>query len=165
MGHSDGPRGIGGWLAFYLVTWGVLVPLASGAGLYANLYADPAVGAFYGARWPVVQAINLAIGFLALAAIFYSVWRFFFRRNWQTVRIAIAVMWMALVPAPLLEVAAVSTLGGLDLDALMSAKIGSLIKPVIHITIWTAYLLRSVRVANTYPREDADEAELAEVFE
>ena len=38
-------------------------------------------------------------------------------------------------------------------------------RALVYATIWTAYLLRSVRVANTYPREDADEAELTEVFE
>jgi hypothetical protein len=39
-----------------------------------------------------------------------------------------------------------------------------LFQPLIYSAIWTAYLLRSERVANTYERYP-DENELADVFE
>lgn len=164
MAFRDGPTGIGGWLAFYLLTLGIISPLVTGINLYANLYADPAVGQFYGERWPAIQATTFAINFLLYAAVFYIVWRFFFRRNWKTVRLAIGVMWIAVVPAPLLEVAIVWILGGVDLATLMPAVASDLVKPIIYTTVWTAYLLRSTRVANTYPRQAPDE-ELATVFE
>ena len=165
MACRDGPSGIGGWLAFYLVTLGVISPLVTIVNLYSNLFADPAVGTFYGDRWPALLAAELAINFLLLAAIYYVVWRFFLRKEWRTVRIAIAVMWISAVPVALLELVVVSLLGGLDFGALVPASIGDLLKPMIYSALWTTYLLRSVRVANTYPREDEAAEGLAEVFE
>ena len=164
MAFRDGPTGIGGWLAFYLVTLGIISPLATGINLYANLYGDPATGQFYGESWPALQVTTLAVNFLLLAAVFYTVWRFFFRRNWKTVRTAIALMWTMAVLAPLLEVAIVAVLSGVGPGALISIMLADLVKPMIYALIWTLYLLRSTRVANTYPRQEPDE-ELATVFE
>jgi uncharacterized membrane protein (UPF0182 family) len=164
MAFRDGPRGIGGWLGFFLITLGVIGPLRILINTY-GLFADPRVAAAYGDRWTMLGAAEAVLIVLNLGALAFLVWRFFAYRTWQTVRICIVGIWLLPIVVTVLETLVVTLIGGIPAGPLMMQMLPDLFQALIYATIWTAYLLRSVRVANTYPREDADGAELAEVFE
>jgi hypothetical protein len=164
MAYSDGPRGIGGWLAFFLITLGVIAPLRIVITAY-GLFSDPQIASAYGDRWAMLVPVEALLIVLNLGALAYLVWRFFARHTWQTVRICVAGIWLIPIVITVLEMLAVTLIGGVPAGPLMTQMMPDMAKALVYATIWSAYLLRSVRVANTYPREGADEAELAEVFE
>ncbi|WP_423606533.1 DUF2569 family protein [Sphingomonas sp. MS122] len=163
MAYSDGPRGIGGWLGLFLLTLGVFSPLRIFFTAY-GLFSDPQVAAAYGDRWPLLATAEVILIVLNLAAIAFLLWRFFMHRNWQSVRIGIAGIWLIPVGVTLLEIAAVSLIGGVPAGRLIAQMGPDMAQALIYSIVWTAYLLRSVRVANTYPRELPGDA-LVEVFE
>lgn len=164
MAYSDGPRGIGGWLGFFLITLGVIGPVRILITAY-GLFADPQIAAAYGDRWTVLAIAEAVLIALNLAALAFLVWRFFARRTWKTVRICIAALWLLPIVVTVLDTLVVTLIGGVSAGPLIAQMMPDMFRALVYATIWTAYLLRSVRVANTYPREDADEAELTEVFE
>jgi len=164
MAYGDGPRGIGGWLGFFLITLGVIGPVRILITAY-GLFADPQIAAAYGDRWAMLALAEAVLIVLNLAALAFLVWRFFARRTWQTVRICIAALWLLPIAVTVLETLVVTLIGGVSAGPLIAQMMPDMIRAAVYATIWSAYLLRSVRVANTYPRDDADEAELAEVFE
>jgi hypothetical protein len=164
MAYGDGPRGIGGWLAFFLITLGVFAPLRIAITAY-DVFSDPQIAAAYGDRWTMLISVEAVLVALNLGALAYLVWRFFVHRAWQTVRICIAGLWLIPIVITVLETLAITLIGGVPAGPLITQMMPDMAKVLVYSTIWSAYLLRSVRVANTYPREDADEAELAEVFE
>ena len=163
MAYRDGPRGIGGWLVFFLMTVGVFAPLRILFTAY-GLFSDPQVAAAYGDRWPLLATTEVILIALNLAALAFLVWRFFMHRTWQSVRIGIAGIWLIPIAVTILETLAVTLIGGVSAAALLTQMSPDLAQMLIYSTVWTAYLLRSVRVANTYPRENEEE-ELTEVFE
>lgn len=164
MAYSEGPRGIGGWLGFFLITLGVIAPLRILLTAY-GLFSDPQIAAAYGERWTMLVSVEAVLIVLNLGALGFLVWRFFAHRTWQTVRICVAGIWLIPIVITVLETLAVTLIGGVPAGPLITQMMPDMAKALVYATLWTAYLLRSVRVANTYPREDADEAELAEVFE
>ncbi|MFN4097678.1 MAG: DUF2569 family protein [Sphingomonas sp.] len=163
MAFRDGPSGIGGWLAFFLVTLGVFTPIRLAATAY-SFFADPQIAAAYGERWPALVTAELMLMAASVVAIAYLMWRFFMRRTWRTVQIAVAGIWAIAVGAMVLDTFIVALLGGIAIDILVQDSVADYLKALFYAVLWTTYLLRSTRVANTYPREDAPE-ELTAVFE
>jgi len=163
MAFRDGPAGIGGWLAFFLITLGVFTPIRLAMTAF-GFFTDPQFAAAFGDRWPALVTAELTLMGLSVLGIAYMLWRFFTRRTWRTVQIAVAGIWGISVGAMVLDTLIVALIGGIALAPLVAEAVPDYLKSLIYAVIWTAYLLRSVRVANTYPREDAPE-ELTEVFE
>lgn len=166
MARDGELHGIGGWLAFFLLTLGVITPigtLISAAATADTSQMDPALLD----RWPRVVAAEWALSGLTAALCWFSVYRFLKVRNWQTVRIGVATLLLMAFVAILVEPVLVSILLGVDTGAIYQNMGGQLARPIGYVTIWTAYLLRSTRVANTYPRDPlADDAQaLGEIFE
>jgi len=156
-------RGIGGWLAFFILTLTVFGPIGSVTQTMSDLYGNPAIADFYGANWGLLQAIELTVMAATIAASLFMGWRLYAVHNWQSVRIAIAGMWIAPLVGMLIDAAAVALVAGLPLGPLLSQLGGELFRPAVYAAIWTAYLLRSERVANTYERypETYEEAAIA----
>jgi hypothetical protein len=150
MAYSDDSelRGVGGWLG--LLVFGMLVgaPLSLLAGAAGTIgsaeQANPAL-----ATLPVWQQVTWLIwGFsLAQAAIHATgAWRLITRQVPQTVRFAIGALWIG---GPLLNV-----IGNLTIDTVAGVSpvddlLGSL-RSFAYAGVWTAYLLKSQRVKNTY---------------
>lgn len=158
-------RGIGGWLAFFLVVIGVFSPLRVAGTLWTNLYGDPSVAAAYGAAWPTLELAEWIIAGLTLAGCWFVVWRLYRVRNWTSVRIAIAGIWLLALGTIFVEMVAVAWIAGIPLDQLGAGLVAELVRPIIFCLVWTAYLLKSVRVANTYDRDGLGTGETAEVFQ
>lgn len=163
MAYTDGPRGIGGWLAFFLVTLSIFGPLLEIASIVAQL-SNPDIARAYGARWPGVRTSALALSATGIVICWFLAGRFLLIRNWRTVRIGVGGLWLLCALNVLVAPLLVSYFGGIPFRALVNQLLPALVRPVLYAMIWTAYLLRSRRVRNTYADPDANEAELARVF-
>jgi len=155
--------GVGGWLAFFVISLAVLTPLAMAAGTAANLYGNPAIGAAYGDRWMALQAFEWTLSLLVIALAWFMAWRLMKVEVWQTVRIVIAGIWLIGIGSVVVEGLGVWLIGGMSFDLTVGAIAPELIRPCIYGAVWTAYFLRSQRVANTYLREP-DESDVTEIF-
>jgi len=160
-GDPDG-GGVGGWLAFLVLVLAVFRPLAVLVSTVANLYGDPNVALAYGAVWPTVQAFEWLLNAAMIGGCWYLAWRLYYRPVWRTVPITIAGIWLVSVAYQLIDLAGVSVISGAPFGLLIGYVVRPLVQSVIFSALWTAYLLRSKRVANTYLRHD--EREVAEVF-
>jgi len=165
MSNGDGElRGIGGWLAFFLVVMGVFSPLRVAVTLWTNLYEDPQVAAAYGANWPTLELVEWIIAGLTVAGCWFVVGRMILVKNWTSVRIAIVGIWVLAIGTIFVELVAVSWIAGIPMEQLTAGIVLEIARPVFFCLIWTGYLLKSVRVANTYNR-DGLAVEAAEVFQ
>jgi hypothetical protein len=164
MAYDDGElRGIGGWLAFFLITLGVITPLRTVFAV-ASLTADSQIAANLGELRMPVLAFEWSLAAFSIAAAGVAVWHFFNVQHWRTVRFAIGVLWLFAALSLVVEPLGVSLLTGVALGEIISGAPAEFIQPLIYSSIWTAYLLKSERVANTYPRAGGG-GEVAEVFE
>jgi hypothetical protein len=159
-------EGIGGWLAFFLVTLGVITPisvLVTTGITTTSTDVDPG----FLSVWPRVVVMEWILAGITALACWFALYRFLRVRTWQTVRIGIAVLVLITAIAIFVEPLLAAALLGVSFGQIFQATGSELVRPIIYCGIWTAYLLRSDRVANTYrlaPLERDAEA-LSEVFE
>jgi hypothetical protein len=156
--------GVNCWLAFFVLTLAVFAPLGVLTNRFADLFGSPATAAAFGDRWVVMQAASGSIGAATIALSWYMAWRLMKVQQWQTVRIVIGGLFVIAIVPSLLDIIAVSIIARMPLSRIADLVDVQTVRPLIYAAVWTAYLLRSERVANTYDRY-ADETELAEVFE
>lgn len=156
-------RGVGGWLAFFLVTLGIVNPLTLAVTGYQTL-GNPEIAAAYGDIWPTLRNAELGIMVLLVGVCWYSCWRFLNLFNRTTVWIGIAALWTLALVTVFGEPYAVSVIAGLDFGELLTSATGAEnVRPFGYATIWTLYLLRSKRVRSTYGPEQGEA--VGEVFE
>ena len=140
------PVGMGGWLAVFVVTLGLNAAVSL---VVVGLLADDllkATGPMADPRMHRYLIAAAALGLWRSAGYAFLVWRLIGSRSRWTPRLAIAGIWLI---GPGLWLAEGATLS--------RAAIG----PFVYAAVWTAYLLRSDRVASTYAPRGAD---LAAVF-
>ena len=155
--------GVGGWLAFFVIILAVFTPLRVLATIGLDLYGDPSVASFYADSWGAIQAFEWSVAIVTIASAWFLVWRLMKVETWQTVRLVIGGIWLLSVGLTFVELIGVSLIGGLPLGK-MIAEIGAeLVRPFFFSILWTAYFLRSRRVANTYVREP-DQDDVSEIF-
>ena len=163
MGYqSSEVSGVGGWLAFFLVTLGVFTPLNVGFALFQTFTAQNEVGD----DWAAIRIIYLIGNGSIIATAWFITWRLLRVRKWQSVRIAVGGLCLIAVVPHAFEIIAGSLVTGAPIGNLVAGWGYRLFQPLIYSAVWTAYLLQSARVWNTYPRDDEDDGEdLANVFE
>jgi hypothetical protein len=163
--RDDEISGIGGWLMFFLVTLGLFTPLGILFAVLARLYLgdlQTQLGALPG--WPAYRVGETALGTAHLVLALFLTWRLVAIRQWSSVRVTIIGIWAMGIGVTLADLVLTVLVLGLNLNAVLGTETLSLARVVGYGTIWTAYLLRSERVANTYPRH-GDEGQLAAVFD
>ena len=153
-------RGVGGWLAFLFIILAFFTPIAVGISIFAVL-RDPAMAAAYGEAWPILQGIALFIAAVNVAGAWYLAWRINSVHEPATVPVVIGGLWAINVGLLLVEVVAVAVAAGIGLGDMLGASAVDLGRGVVFATVWTLYMLKSRRVANTYGRS---EDEVSEVF-
>lgn len=135
-------RGIGGWLLFFLLTFAVFTPLRATIEMLVEIRGstDP----------DLVTRLWIFLGVYLVFTWAVTAW-FVLVRKPSSVWLVIVVMWLEALGG-----AALLILEGAAGLAAMGA-----ITAFVYPTIWTAYLLKSGRVANTYRRgpsiDDAEE--------
>lgn len=148
--HDPNLKGVGGWLAFFLVTLGVINPLVFTVTGYQAL-SDPQLPAAYGDAWPALRNAEIALSAFIIAICWFASWRFLKVFNWTTVWIGVATLW-TLAPVTVFgEILLVSRIAGIEYGELLAASTGpEMVRPFGYATVWTLYLLLSKRVRNTY---------------
>jgi len=155
--------GVGGWLAFFVLVMAAFTPLTMVVTTATTLYGDAAMPLAYADHWAALQIFEWSLAAAVIAGCWFIAWRLVKVQAWRTVRVTIAGIWIIALGSLLAEFLGVALIAGLPLT-LLAADLGrELVRPLVFCTVWTAYFLRSKRVANTYPRHpEADE--VAEVF-
>ena len=162
MGYGDRTLvGIGGWLAFFVIIMAVFTPLATVMNLVE--LTQPETSAVFGDRMGTIMGLEIGLGLINVLGAWFLVWRLVKVERWQTVRIVIAGIWILGVGLALVELLLLAFVGGVGTDIVVQGGALVMVRPVIFATLWTAYFLKSERVANTYLR-DADPDELDQVF-
>lgn len=160
---DDDVHGVGGWLA--LLIFGMLIggPLRSLAGTMSDLNgAERANPALIGlALWGTIKAFTWVVTLTSIVASAHAGWRLGWRLRPSSVKIAIWTLWLAGPMMTLIAVSGVSLLSGTGFSEIWTAGMAT---PFAYAAIWTAYLLKSDRVRNTYV-EDDETAALAATFE
>ncbi len=145
-------NGVGGWLLLLIVMLALYLPLADFKNLYDDfivstqvlplLESNPIWKTYRTAIW-IVYGIKCFFCF----TISYALWKI---HRPLTIRLAIGVIWLV-GPCALVINAVIATLL-FHFDFLQTIKpfyIG-IATTAVQSAIWTAYLLRSIRVKNTY---------------
>ena len=158
---NEGPRGVGGWLAFFLVVIGIFSPIRVVIEL-VGLHTDTETATTFGDRWSAILGYSWVLSIVMLAICWFVTWRLLTVHNWQSVRITIAGIWAVSVGAIVLSFVLVSIVAQFSLGAMFAGGALDLVRAVIFALIWTAYFRLSKRVANTYRDRTGEEA--AEVF-
>lgn len=162
MAYGDGDRGVGGWLAFFLITLGVITP---GASIIVTLlsFNDPDTLLAY-EMYPSLVWTQIAMTTVLMAACWFACWRFLKVFNRATVRIGIGTVLFLTLLSILVEPMVVSAITGIRFGEIAGAMGPELFRPIVYAAIWTTYLLVSKRVQNTYSGLRSEE-ELSEVFQ
>ena len=153
----DGPRGIGGWLALLIVILTILSPLVKIV-MLAKEFSEIEMGNplmllmapyvqykwfCWGMAW-IISALSIGVGCL--------LWK---KHEWKTVRMTICFFWvLEPLAITLLGFYLYMSFGSEVLTELLRDLPRTLVKFIVWSGIWTAYLLKSKRVRNTYVREN-----------
>lgn len=156
-------RGVGGWLAVFVVILGVISPIRIIVTTWTSLYGEPDLAPTYGEVWPTLVAFEWTTVAVAVLITCFLAWRLIAVHVWRSVQMVIAGIWALAIGIQLVDAIGVSLIAGIPIANLLPAMGPEVVQPIVFCTVWTAYLLRSKRVANTYPRHaGADRA--AEIF-
>ncbi|HYJ53825.1 MAG TPA: DUF2569 family protein [Allosphingosinicella sp.] len=161
--NDEGGAGVGGWLAFFVLVLGFFTPVGMVVSLVSTLYGDPSIAPAYGAQWATLQTFEWSLLAAIAAGCWYIVWRLHKVQVWQTVRMTIAWLWILAIGSTSVDFIGISLITGLPVRDLMQGADVEIARPFVFAVVWTAYFLRSKRVANTYLKHDDPEA-VAEVF-
>jgi len=143
-----GLRGVGGWLGFLIASLLVLSPLFSlgfallddTADLYPELAQHPA--------WQSLTILSWTLVGISIAISFFAGWRLNFRHTASSVNIAIVSLWLIGPVRYLVEWVLLNSVVGIAIG--LQAYLADIVRSLIWTVLWTAYLLRSRRVKNTY---------------
>lgn len=145
-------HGVGGWLGLLVLGMTVLGPFFGGTRLFGDFTAAeskaPQLVSF--APWLSYKTeIWVIFGITALISFCAGILLFRFKPS--SVRVAITSLWVAGPIGALADIVAANSAFASDVTSEMSqAMWPSVITAAIAAAIWTAYLLRSKRVKNTY---------------
>lgn len=154
-------RGVGGWLRLFVIVLTVISPIRSVIQTASILRLAPEVEAQMGSEWMLYVGFTWLLVAVISAALYYFAYRLIWVQNRATVRIVIRGLWIV-------------TVGGLALDFLVSGilwpeaflqfeseYVVGVVQALVFPTIWSLYLIKSRRVANTYVD---DESEAQQIF-
>lgn len=146
-------KGVGGWLELLIVGLIVVGPWL-GFGRMTDEYASaekqlPSLVTH--AAWIQYKQLSWCVFALTAALSITAGYRLWKVHSIDSVRFAVPSLWLAGPGGQVLYfVAAVMSLGMEPAPGMLSALVGSIVASTIAAAIWTAYLLRSQRVRNTY---------------
>lgn len=148
-------KGVGGWLAFLMISLAILSPLRNFFGFYVNVIVMEKVKHLAGnPLWTTYKVIVLVLMVLGCTLLILAAYRLWRDRVWRSVRFAIMAMWLAGVGLDALALVVLFCVfgGGFAMVAWQNG-IQGVLSGMVFPVIWTLYLLRSKRVRNTYRKE------------
>jgi len=144
--------GVGGWLLFFVIVLAVLSPLRLVVETAMLVGEDAEMAAVFGDSFDTIILFEWALAALIIGVFWFLAWRLVKVHVWRSVQIAIAGIWLMGPVAGLAEVALIATMIEVPAGDLSGVIFMALLQPTVFCIIWTAYLLKSERVANTYAK-------------
>lgn len=144
--------GVKGWLAFLAILLVVLGPIAklylTAADLNATEFQYP--GIVDDPAWDVIGTLSWVSAALSVMVSVFAGYCLFSRHMPPTVPIVIACLWIS---GPGISTGTALIVPLLTLDRFRSPELSAVLtNPLIYAIFWTAYLIFSRRVKNTYRR-------------
>lgn len=152
----NGPKGVGGWLAFLIVVLTITSPLMNIFTVAKEISdierENPLISMlvpYIHYKWfcwgivVITSVISIAVGCM--------LWK---KHEWKIVQLTIGVLWLiGPVPIVLAGMYFWISFGSDMFGGFLKGATGSFVKSIFWASIWTAYLLKSRRVGNTYVRK------------
>ncbi len=152
--YGAGATGIAGWLGLLWLSLLVLLPgLAALAA--TRLYGRPGLMLLPEEMFRSLEIVQWSAAAVTAALCWFLAWRLSKRALWRSVEIVVAGLWVYAIVIKGGQFAAVSIVTAVPLSAMIENGWTSLALPILFAAAWTAYLLRSRRVATTYKRADS----------
>jgi hypothetical protein len=151
MSDYDELRGVEGWLMFFLVTLAVLTPVFLIIGAFIQWEDASTAYRIY----PGLGAVDIGSAALIVILAWFAAYRLTAVFNRTSVHITISILWIIALIYVLVQPILVGAVTGLSVGDVLSAAGPEQFRPLGYATIWTAYLLTSKRVRNTYGAADA----------
>ncbi len=145
-------RGIGGWLLLLILYLGLYIPVTGAWSLYREFIIVPQ-------KMPILEAnplwvqyrlmVWIVFGILCVLcfAAAYGLWRI---KRPMTVQLAIGVLWLAGPFVPVMYAAIAASIFNMDFSQALKPFLIGIFSTSVQSAIWTGYLVKSVRVKNTY---------------
>lgn len=147
-------QGVGGWLGFLVFVLGILSPARMLFQTIANIRETAIMGQVLGPNASIYIQFSWALVAASAAGSVFLAYRLLAVHRWSSVRIVLIGLWcLASIPT-LIDALVGSILFPEFVGAIVSEALWSAAKSSISATIWTAYLMKSKRVANTYIKDN-----------
>lgn len=154
-------KGVGGWLGLFVVILAIISPVRIVIETYNILQTDPAIAPQLGIRWQIYKIFTWSLSLATIVAMLYFAYRLVRIHNRSTVPLVIKGLWfVAIVPIVLdFIVAAILWPDGI-VEGLDATYFVPIFQSLVFSTIWSLYLAKSRRVANTYVDDHTDAARI-----
>ncbi len=154
-------HGVGGWLGFFIFILGIVSPVRMLFQANANIaevkaaahLLGPGAGTYTGISWAIVIASATGSVFMA--------YRLLAIHRWSSVVIVVMGLWCLAILPTLIDLTVSAIMFPEFAGAAVPDVLLSIGKSCISATVWTLYLAKSKRVANTYIK---DVSEVRRIF-
>jgi hypothetical protein len=150
-------KGVGGWLSLLVFILGIISPIriVLTTGVSLNIPVD--VEQSLGPNWAGYEIMCWVLAAIAASGAVYLAYRLKEVHSRSTVALVIKGLWILSFAPPLVDLLLSLVLFPHMSNALLDSTLAAeLAKGLIFPTIWSLYLMKSVRVANTYVDDETD---------
>ncbi|WP_439567976.1 DUF2569 family protein [Sphingopyxis sp.] len=142
-------KGVAGWLRLFVIILAVISPIRAILQTATLLQIDPAIEAQLGREWAIYEGFTWFLTAATVAATFYFAYRLIWVQNRSTVRLVIRGLWIVTVGALALDFIVAGALWPEDIAQINAEYVKGVFQSLVFATIWSLYLAKSRRVANT----------------
>ena len=163
MPESEIPelKGVAGWLGLFVIILSVISPLRSIIQTGLTLQIAPDIEAQLGTKWTIYAGFTWSLTAATAVATLYFAYRLIWVQIRSTVRLVIRGLWVVTAGALALDFIVASILWPENIAQLDPEYMKGIFQSLIFATVWSLYLMKSRRVANTYV---ADQSEAQQIF-
>jgi hypothetical protein len=145
--------GVAGWLGLLWLSLVFLLPGLAALGAI-RVYSRPGLVLLPDEIFRSLVIVQWSAAAATAALCWFLAWRLSQRPVWRSVEIVVAGLWVYAVVIKGGQFVGLSIVSATPLSAMIERGWTSLALPALFAAVWTAYLLRSQRVARTYQRHE-----------
>ncbi|UKK85434.1 DUF2569 domain-containing protein [Sphingopyxis sp. BSN-002] len=146
-------KGVGGWLGFFVFILGIVSPARMLFQASANIAEVDAAAHLLGPGTGTYVAISWALIIVSVAGSVFMAYRLLAVHRWSSVVIGVIGLWCLAILPTLVDLAVSAIMFPKFAGAAVPEALLSIGKSCISATVWTLYLAKSKRVANTYAKD------------
>lgn len=154
-------KGVAGWLRLFVIILAVISPIRAVVQTAGLLQIDPVIEDQLGSKWTIYEGFTWSLTAATIAATLYFAYRLIWVQNRSTVRLVVRGLWVVSIGALALDFIVASVLWPENINQIDAEYVKGVFQSLIFATIWSLYLTKSQRVANTYVD---DESEAQRIF-